>query len=62
MSQAPTPHGQEAMTTYVAPDLIYLGTLAELTQEIICPPDVDPTGKEVGAADGCSFLGTDIGS
>ena len=60
MNQAPTPHdgGDE---TYIAPDLAYLGTLAELTQAI-CPPGNDPTGKTSGAADGCTFLGADIAS
>ena len=61
MDQAPQPHADgRDVSRYVAPDLTYLGTLAELTQAI-CPPNVDPTGKETGAADGCAFLGIDIG-
>ena len=44
-----------ARTPYIAPQLQYLGTLAELTQ-ILPPP-----GKEVGAADGFLVLGTDVG-
>lgn len=36
---------------YEAPAIRHLGTLADLTQ-----------GKEVGAADGSTFLGLDIGS
>ena len=36
---------------YCPPTVTFLGTLAELTQQ-----------KEVGAADGSTFLGLDIGS
>ena len=43
---APRPAG-----SYQPPGVTVLGTLAELTQE-----------KEVGGADGSTFLGLDIGS
>ena len=43
---APRPAG-----SYQPPGVTVLGTLAELTQE-----------KQVGAADGTTFLGLDIGS
>jgi hypothetical protein len=41
----------EPVSGYCRPTVTFLGTLAELTQE-----------KEVGAADGTTFLGLDIGS
>ena len=40
---------------YSAPEMQYLGTLAELTQFL------PPPGKEVGAADGGEVLGVDGG-
>jgi len=40
----------KAASGYRPPTVTYLGTLADLTQ------------KEVGAADGATFLGLDIGS
>jgi hypothetical protein len=41
---------------YSAPELQYLGTLAELTRFL------PPPGKEVGAADGVEVLGIPVGS
>jgi hypothetical protein len=40
---------------YGAPEMQYLGTLAELTQFL------PPPGKEVGGADGVEVLGLDVG-
>ena len=51
----PDDGGPDARRAYSAPEMQYLGTLAELTQML--PPD----NKEVGAADGATFLGIDIG-
>lgn len=49
--QPPTDHrGDEPDTGYRPPTVTFLGTLAELTQ------------KTVGAADGTTFLGLDVGS
>lgn len=45
----------EPASDYQPPAVSFLGTLAELTQEI-------PPGKDVGAADGTQFLGLDVGS
>jgi hypothetical protein len=45
----PSPDHAEADAGYTPPSVTFLGTLAELTQ------------KEVGAADGTTFLGLDIG-
>lgn len=42
---------EEAAEGYHAPTVTVLGTLAELTQQ-----------KDVGRADGTTFLGIDIGS
>jgi len=42
-------HHAEADAAYTPPTVTFLGTLAELTQ------------KTVGAADGTTFLGLDIG-
>ncbi len=42
--------GAQAASGYHAPTITYLGDLAELTQ------------KTVGAADGSTFIGLDIGS
>jgi hypothetical protein len=48
--------GTDARMPYSAPQIQYLGTLAELTQ-ILPPP-----GKEVGGADGVEVLGIEVGS
>lgn len=46
-----SPAGDDAaQAAYQAPAVIYLGTVADLTR------------KDVGAADGSTFLGIDIGS
>lgn len=46
----------DARTPYSAPEMQYLGTLAELTQFL------PPPGKEVGGADGVEVLGIEVGS
>lgn len=48
---SPGSTADEARDVYQPPTVTLLGTLAELTQE-----------KEVGASDGTTFLGLDIGS
>ena len=45
-----SPDGPDRSPSYRPPAVTYLGTLAELTR------------KTVGAADGATFLGLDIGS
>ena len=45
-----TPKGERDMSEYNPPRITCLGTVADLTQ------------KTVGAADGATFLGLDIGS
>ena len=48
----PTPETNTAPAPeYVPPTIAYVGTLADLTRQ-----------KDVGAADGQTFLGVDIGS
>lgn len=54
-SSTPDDRGPDARRAYSAPEIQYLGTLAELTQ-VLPPP------KEVGAADGTQVLGIDVGS
>ena len=44
------PDGGDRLPAYEPPTITHLGTVAELTQ------------KTVGAADGSTFLGLDIGS
>ena len=44
--------GGAAPKPYQPPAVTYLGSLADLTQQ----------GKTVGAADGATFLGRDVGS
>ena len=60
MTQDKQPHpkdpGTDPRMAYSAPDMQYLGTLAELTQFL------PPPGKEVGAADGFEVLGVPVGS